>query len=158
MSNCQHRQPQSEQASPSFLCILAVAPFTHMMGDDNIRAFSVNLCILTGSAQKVPRALFNHMLLHTFSSLVETAGKCEGRQKKNNFFFFFLHLFVWCCCICAELQTSEEKVLVYAILSWISNNSSNIVIQWSHDFNLTSYQSAQDCLTSYWPPWSVRGS
>lgn len=104
---------QSEQASPPFLCVLAVALFTPMMEDDNTRAFSVNLCILTESAQKVPRALFNHMLLHTFSPWWKQLGNVKEDSRKIT----FLHLFVWCFCICADLETSEEEALVYSVLS-----------------------------------------
>lgn len=57
---------QSEQASLRLFSILAVAAFTPVMGVDNTSTSSLNLCILTGRAQKVPRALFNHMLLRTF--------------------------------------------------------------------------------------------
>lgn len=65
--------------------------FAPMMGDDNTGAFSDNLCILSGSAQKCPERFLTTCCSLLFHSLVETAGKCEAKQQKNN---FVLHLFL----------------------------------------------------------------
>lgn len=95
VSNCYLRQPQSDRLHLHFFCVLAVAPLTPMMGDDNTRAFSVNLCILSGSARKVPRALFNHMLLHTFSPWWKQLENVKEDSRKITFFSL-----VYCCYMC----------------------------------------------------------
>lgn len=127
MSSCQHRQPRSEWASP-FLCILAVAPITPMMGDDNNRAFALNLCILTGSARKVPRALFNHMLLHTFSPRWKQLGNVKEDCRKVTFFCTCLYGVVAYVLIYRPQRrrfwamTSYHKSLITAVILLFSDH------------------------------------
>lgn len=145
---------QSEQTSLRLFCILAVAAITPVMGDDNTSVSSLDLCILTGRAQKVPRALFNNMLLHTFLP----GGNSWIMWRKTAEKYFFCACFYGIVAYVLISRAQMRRFLACVVQSVISIDSSNIVIHRAHDLSLPSSPFAKDCLRSGWPLWSLRGS
>lgn len=142
---------QSEQTSLRLFCILAVVVITPVMGDDNTSVSSLNLCILTGRAQKVPRAPFNNMLLHTF---LPGGNSWKMWRKTAEKYLCFYGIVAYGLISRAQMT----RFLACVVQSVISIDSSNIVIHRSHDLSLPSSPFAQDCLRSGWPLWSLKGS